>query len=87
MHSKINSLNDNTDFQKSEEGDMPCASFFSRSKYGSTLREAGIPTPYDRREKLPCDLFKHIMYNKEHKLSSLLPPKNTNNIIADIEDH
>ena len=51
--------------------------FFRDLKYGSALREAEIPTTYDRREKLPCDLFKHKMYNKEHKLSSLLPPKNT----------
>jgi len=48
-------------------------------KYSSVLREGGIPTLYDRREKLSCDLFKDIMY-KDHKLSSLVPPKNTNNL-------
>ena len=49
-------------------------SIFLDLKYSSVLREAGIPTLCDRREKLTCDLFKDIMYNKDHKLTSLIPP-------------
>ena len=51
---------------------------FPDLKYSSALREARIPTLYDRKERLSCDLFKDIIHKKDHKLASLLPPKNTN---------
>ena len=38
---------------------------FPDVKCSSALREAGIQTVYDRREKLLCDLFKGMMYNKQ----------------------
>ena len=48
---------------------FPCAS------YNSALKEADIPSLYDRRASLLFDLFNDIVLDINHKLAGLLPPK------------
>ena len=48
---------------------------FPHASYNSALKEAGIPSLYDRRASLSFDLFNDIVLNTNHKLAGLLPPK------------
>ena len=43
------------------------------SSYNSALKEAGIPSLYDRRASLSSDLFNDIVIDINHKLAGLLP--------------
>ena len=59
--------------------DAPCASFFLILSTAVRWEKQGFQ--YFMIGKRNChvtDLFKDIMHNKDHKLASLLPPKNTN---------
>ena len=55
----------------------PCALriIFPYASYNSALKEAGIPSLYDRRASLSSDLFNDIVLDINHKLAGLLPPK------------
>ena len=48
---------------------------FPYANYNSVLKEAGIPSLYDRRASLSSDLFNDIVLDINHKLAGLLPPK------------
>ncbi|XP_073243562.1 uncharacterized protein [Porites lutea] len=48
---------------------------FPYASYNSALKEAGIPSLYDRRASLSSDLFNDIVLDINHKLAGLLPPK------------
>ena len=48
---------------------------FPHASYNSALKEAGIPSLYDRRASLSFDLFNDIILNTNHKLAGVLPPK------------
>ena len=48
---------------------------FPYASYNSALKEAGIPSLYDRRASLSFDLFKDIVLDINHKLAGLLLPK------------
>ena len=48
---------------------------FPYASYDSALKEAGIPSLYDRRASLSFDLFNDIVHDNNHKLAGLLPPK------------
>ncbi|CAH3022045.1 unnamed protein product [Porites evermanni] len=48
---------------------------FPYAGYNSALKEAGIPSLYDRRVSLSSDLFNDIVLDINHKLAGLLPPK------------
>ena len=52
---------------------------FPYLSYNEALKEANIPTLFDRREMLSIDLFKDMVDNKNHKLAELLPPRNVCN--------
>ena len=41
----------------------------------TALKEAVIPSLYDRRASLSSDLFNDIVLDINHKLAGLLPPK------------
>ena len=48
---------------------------FPHASYNSALKEAGIPSLYDRRASLSFDLFNDIVLNTTHKLAGLLSAK------------
>ena len=48
---------------------------FPYARYNSALKESGIPSLYDRRASLSSDLFTDIVFDINHKLAGLLPPK------------
>ncbi|XP_028414247.1 uncharacterized protein LOC114537304 [Dendronephthya gigantea] len=52
---------------------------FPHQSYNEALKEAFIPTLFDRREMLSQSLFKDIVVNGNHKLAGLLPPRNSCN--------
>ena len=48
---------------------------FPYASYDSALKEASIPSLYDRRAPLSFDLFNDIVHDTNHTLAGLLPPK------------
>ena len=48
---------------------------FPYASYNSALKEAGIPSRYDRWASVSFDLFNDIVLDTNHKLAGLLPPK------------
>ena len=48
---------------------------FPYASYNSALKETSIPSLYDRGASLSSDLFNDIVFDINHKLAGLLPPK------------
>ena len=48
---------------------------FPYASYNSALKEADVPSLYDRRASLSSDLFNDIVLDINHELAGLLPPK------------
>ena len=48
---------------------------FPYASYNSALKEAGIPSLYDGQASLSSDIFNDIIFDIDHTLASLLPPK------------